>query len=100
MVVQYAFWTGNTVYRYNIWKKIYKKIKFTLKILDFLLYKKHNIMKNINKTSKKNNGYQGHNDFDRPEETERRPDKSSWDTTPNNGEIARSLGDFNTTGWI
>lgn len=48
----------------------------------------------------KNNGYQGHNDFDMPEETERRPDKSSWDTTPNNGEIARSLGNFNTAGWI
>ena len=49
---------------------------------------------------KKDNGYQGHNDFDLPKETERTPDKSSCDTTPNNGEIARSLGDFNTTGWI
>jgi hypothetical protein len=52
------------------------------------------------KNMKKDNGQQGYNDFDRPKETERIPDKSSWDTTPNNKEIAESLGDFNTTGWI
>jgi hypothetical protein len=49
---------------------------------------------------KKDNGQQGYNDFDRPKETERIPNKSSWDTTPNNREISESLGDFNTTGWI